>query len=291
VRFGRLRQVALVGAVACVPLLSNASAQATVTIGSQLTAAPTGTLANPADCSPTCTIVNFRTPPPAGLISPIDGVLIRWRVIGGGNLNLRALRYSGSGNVVTLVGDGTQSFSLPTTTTTAQTVPAHLPIRAGDFIGVDLLSSGSTLAYASTPGQFADKLTPAVPDGGTSSGVSIMGTKEPLFNADVVPSNTFTLGTITRNKKKGTATIVANVPNPGELTGSGNGVKAASAATAVISKSVGAGPAQLLIKAKGKKKKALNANGKVKLNVSVTYTPAGGEASTQSLKVTLKKHL
>jgi hypothetical protein len=105
------------------------------------------------------------------------------------------------------------------------------------------------------------------------------------------PSNAFTLGAITRNKKKGTATITVNVPNPGELTGSGNGVKASSAGRAVISKSVGAGQAQLLIKAKGNKKRKLNETGKVKLSVAITYTPTGGDPSTQSVKVKLKKRL
>lgn len=118
---------------------------------------------------------------------------------------------------------------------------------------------------------------------------------EPIFDfvfaVFVKPSNAVTLGAITRNKKKGTATLPVNVPNPGELTGSGNGVKASSAGRAVISKSVGAGQAQLLIKAKGRKKKQLNRKGKVKLSVAVTYTPTGGDPSTQSVKVKLKKNL
>jgi hypothetical protein len=41
---------------------------------------------------------------------------------------------------------------------------------------------------------------------------------------------------------------------------------------------------QLPIKAKGKKKRTLNETGKAKLNVVVTYTPTGGDSSTQSLK-------
>jgi tripartite motif-containing protein 71 len=105
------------------------------------------------------------------------------------------------------------------------------------------------------------------------------------------PSNAFTLGPISRNKKKGTATINLTLPNPGELTGSGSGVKASSAGRAVTSKSVGAGQAQLLIKATGKKKRKLNETGKVKLSVVVTYTPTGGDPSTQPVKVKLKKKL
>jgi hypothetical protein len=98
----------------------------------------------------------------------------------------------------------------------------------------------------------------------------------------------FTIDGITRNKKKGTATINVTVPNSGTLTGSGKGVKASSAG-AVISKSVGVGQAQLKVKAKGKKQRKLSQKGKVKLKVAVTFTPSGGTPQTQSLKVKLKK--
>jgi hypothetical protein len=104
-----------------------------------------------------------------------------------------------------------------------------------------------------------------------------------------IVSNDFTIATIARNKKKGTATITVNLPDPGELVGSGKGVKASSAGQAVTSKSAPAGPAKLVIKAKGKKKRKLATTGKVKLNVTISFTPTGGKAKTVSLKVKLKK--
>jgi hypothetical protein len=106
-----------------------------------------------------------------------------------------------------------------------------------------------------------------------------------------IVSNDFTIATITRNKKKGTATVTVNLPDPGELVGSGKGVKASSAGQAVTSKSAPAGPAQLVIKAKGKKKRKLARTGKVKLNVTISFTPTGGKPKTTSLKVKLKKKL
>ena len=105
-----------------------------------------------------------------------------------------------------------------------------------------------------------------------------------------IVSNAFTIATIRRNKKKGTATVTLNIPDVGVLVGSGKGVKASSAG-AVTSKSVGAGQAKLVVKAKGKKRRKLNATGKVKLNLAITFTPTGGKANTQSLKVKLKKKL
>ncbi len=111
---------------------------------------------------------------------------------------------------------------------------------------------------------------------------------EVAINAEINPTSTFTLGAITHNKKTGTATIAVKVPNPGELTGSGRGVKVANAA--VTSEQVHApGMVKLLIKAKGKKKRKLNSTGKVKVRPEITYTPIGGSASTQSMKVMLTK--
>jgi hypothetical protein len=107
----------------------------------------------------------------------------------------------------------------------------------------------------------------------------------------VKPSFTATVIGIRRNKKKGNATITLNVPHPGELTGSGKGVKVASAGGAVTSKSVGTGQVKLKVKAKGKKRRKLNQNGKVKLNLAITYSPTDGDGSSQSVKVKLKKRL
>jgi hypothetical protein len=103
-----------------------------------------------------------------------------------------------------------------------------------------------------------------------------------------VPTNTFTLGATKLNKKNGTATLTVNVPNPGELTATGKGVMAAS--RAVISKTVGAaGEVELVIRAKGKKARALSETGKVKIKPKITFTPTGGDPSTQSRKLKLKK--
>lgn len=108
-----------------------------------------------------------------------------------------------------------------------------------------------------------------------------------LDRADQV-ANAFTIDSITRNKKKGTAIITGSADFAGDVSASGNGAKVASAG-AVISKAVGAGQTQLVVKAKGKKRKKLNRKGKVKLNIAITYTATGGSPTTQSVKVKLKK--
>ena len=74
--------------------------------------------------------------------------------------------------------------------------------------------------------------------------------------AALTPVNTFSVGKTQLNRKKGTATLSFEVPNAGELTGSGKGAKVASGARS--SKAVQARTATLLVKAKGKKKRKLN---------------------------------
>jgi len=116
-----------------------------------------------------------------------------------------------------------------------------------------------------------------------------LGTEFDLdLQAVFVPDNTFSLGGIARNKRKGTVTLTVNVPNPGELTGSGKDVRVAGAA--VISKTVTApGDVQLTIRAKGRKQRKLNDTGKVRVQTRITYTPTGGDPRTRSRKLRLKK--
>jgi len=143
-------------------------------------------------------------------------------------------------------------------------------------------------AFKDPRGQFAtfsgDLADGAAADFGPETGISLD------IEAVFVPDNTFSLGATTRNKKKGTATLMVNVPNPGELTGSGKDVKVTGAA--VISKTVTApGDVKLTIRAKGKKLRKLNDTGKVEVTPKITYTPTGGDPATQSVKVKLEKKL
>ena len=176
-----------------------------------------------------------------------------------------------------------------------QTLSANLPIRVGDFVGLDLVSSTSVVKAGTVPGsttyEWGFPGGPVLPDGATAPPKNTYPGMELPFNAEVAPSNTFSFGATQRDKKKGTATLKLTLPNGGELSGFGQWRKRRKGRWAVISKAVSAGRAQLLVKAKGKKKRKLNEKGKVKLNVAVTYTPTNGTPATQSLKVKLKKKL
>jgi hypothetical protein len=94
--------------------------------------------------------------------------------------------------------------------------------------------------------------------------------------------NDFTLGKVKKNKKKGTAKVTVEVPNPGDL------VLAKSKKVRPDDDRADAGGAEKLqVKAKGKAKKRLAEKGKTKVNVQVTYTPDGGDANTKSRQVKL----
>jgi len=188
------------------------------------------------------------------------------------------------------VGTLTGDFASPATVTAGQQYAVVFTRPASDTLRIRYSTVNPCPGFAFLSSSQTDPFDPVC--GGPNDCDLIFAVfVTPPVSPSVSPSNAFTLGAITRNNKKGTATITMNVPNPGELTASGNGVQAASAGRALISKSVAAGQAQLLIRAKGKKKQKLNEAGKVKLSVAVTYTPTGGDPATQTKKLKLKKKL
>jgi len=269
---------ALAASIAALSLAASASqARATITVGQLFT--PTGSCGGPI----TYLVTGVASGTAYGV--PSTGVITSWSFQDGATpvpgLKLKVGRLTGGSNYM-ITAEATAGSQMPNH---VNTYPANIPVQAGDLVGLYQNGGDCTTPTANA----SDTAVYVVADQAVGPSVAFQsfgGFKFPV-SAQVDPTNTFSLGTITRNKKKGTATLNLTLPNPGGLTASGSGVKASG--RAVISKSVGAGPAQLLIKAKGKKKKTLNATGKVKLKVAVTYTPTGGDPSTQSVKVKLKE--
>jgi hypothetical protein len=138
-----------------------------------------------------------------------------------------------------------------------------IPVQLGDYLGLNRGTAASACLFA-VPGQsylyapFSDAM-------------------------DNTTSNDFTLGAVTRDRKKGTATVSLTAPNLGQFDTSGRGVKTVSAP--------GINAVYVPIAASGKAKRKLKSKGKVTLTPSITYTPNGGSPKTQSLKVTLKKKI
>jgi hypothetical protein len=278
----------LVGMLVAFLLVGAAQAAASITLGQLDPGVPSTECSgnDPTDeLQPTVTSGNSYVVPASGTITSWSN---KTAVDPGQQLTFKVYRPNG-GSIYTVVGhDGPRLL----TSSTVNTFSTSIPVVAGDIIGLhhgDTVTE-STCNFAATDtfferdgnladGQFGDF---------HDYGPGVCCYYRLNLTAVFEPTNSFTVGQVRRDKKKGTGTINLTVPNSGELTGSGKGAKVSST-RAVTSKSVGAGQAQLLIKAKGKKKRKLNETGKVKLNVAVTYTPTGGAPNAQSVKVKLKK--
>jgi hypothetical protein len=283
----RFERLALAAVLAALLLASSAPPSgAVVTIGSNLARVPNSS----ANFSPRPTLSNLSLASdrqaPGGLASPVNGTVVRWGIRVGDSTrltNLRIVRPMGGGF---FTGAGTSASVVPPINATTF-YTAHLPIRIGDYIGIDCCSDGAPGAefFVSGPA-IRYEWQPRLADGGAGRPPLNTDLYEVAINAEI--TSTFAVDVIRRNKKKGTATIAVTVAHAGEVTGAGKGVKVANAA--VISKPVsGPGSVQFLIKPKGKKRRKLNSAGKVKVRPKITYTPTGGESVTRSVGVKLIK--
>ena len=175
----------------------------------------------------------------------------------------------------------------PLATSTLNGFPTNIPVKPGDIVGLNSTSPADTACVFGVPGGDIHLFsTSNLADGGEGA-----FNQSPSYRINVsavfVYSNSFTFGETNRNKKKGTATVTVSVPNPGELAVSGKGAKTAGA---TIAKTVtAAGDVELLIKTSGKSKRKLNDTGKVSIKPTFTYSPSGGDPSTQSKRLTLRK--
>jgi hypothetical protein len=137
--------------------------------------------------------------------------------------------------------------------------------------------------------------------GASSNPSLVVGPTDPCLPA-AAPANKITVNSITKKKKKGTATINAKVPGPGQITLNQTSTPPDVNAVASSVKQVGltltqASSFKVPIKPQGKTAKKLNkqvkkkGHGKVKVKVFVHFVPAGvaGVPNTQPVTVTLIK--
>jgi hypothetical protein len=285
----RSRGSLLVGLSVAATLATAGVAQGAVTIGSNL-ATPDTT--NGPGCNIPCTVTNLALPvantAPGGLNSPVNGTVTSWRVRAnaGPNLRLRILRPGGG---VTYTGAGTSGPAGFAGPGISDPIPTSLPIALGDAIGLE--SPNGNLIYGLTvQGTSGFWNMPVLAEGSTRPADGTGAGREVLVQATVEPTNSFSLvGQPVRNKKKGTAIVTVNVPNPGQLDSSGTGINIAE--TAAVKTVTAPGPVKFLIRATGKKAKKLKKKGKVGVTATFTFTPTGGAPSTQPVPVQLKKKL
>jgi hypothetical protein len=191
----------LVAALAALALLVVASAaHAAVTIGSNLTGSGADNLQQYCTATGTCTSTNLNLPAGSvaanGLTSPINGVVVLWRVKTGSTpgapVALRVLRQGFGTNYTAKSTSAAQTLGAGSVDAQGvATFPTRLSIAAGDSVGLNI-GGNSPLVFANTPGASAvlwgsvNSFPNGLADGATAPGNAESG-KELLVQAVVEP--------------------------------------------------------------------------------------------------------
>jgi hypothetical protein len=230
-------------------------------------------------------------------VVPASGRIISWTTYAGpsgGQVTMKVFRKVLSPATFEVVGHSGPRALVPNGIS-GNTFPANIAVQPGDVLGVyggcffvapdeyfyreGSLGDGETDSFDRTNGvrwEIQAEFVPnTAPDTAPDSGF--------------MPStNAFSfVGKPRRNKRKGTATLIVDLPGPGTLALTGKGIVGQSAAAAQARSA--ASQLKLTVRTKGKKKRALKRKGKVKVVANVTYTPTGGSSNTQSQRLKLIK--
>jgi hypothetical protein len=269
-------------AVVAVLLIAGAPpAAASVTIGQLAPGTPMGF----ADPSGTYDVLQPAVTSGNTYVAPGNGTITSWShnaALGAGQMMTFKVFRPLSGSTYTVIGhDGPRSL----TGGAVNTFPASVGVKPGDVIGLffDVAPPGKAWFFPVLGDAFLQRLG--------NLGDFQSGTFEPnpdrRLNVTAVfdPTNVFALRGINLHRKKGTADLKLRLPNPGQLTLSGNGVKGVTRAVTVTSPHV----VRIPIISTGQKRATLNQTSRVRVKAKVTYTPTGGDPSTQARKLKLKK--
>ncbi len=257
------------------------AASASVTLGQLSSTSVSDCNAGPVDLiTPTVSSGN-------SYVAPADGTITSWSTRGAlsptdGSAKLKVFRKVADPARFQVV---TQDVFRTITHNALNTFNVTLGgIQAGDVIGLDFQTH--TDCQTSVPGGSFLTHGGDIPTG-QQGDFTVNPNLQVNVSAVFDPSHKFTLGAVTRNKKRGTATLTGTFPGPGSVTLTGKGLKGAGTAIPVPGK----GDVVLPIKPAGSKRATLFDTGKVTLNVSASYTPTGGSAGTAATKVKLRKKL
>lgn len=150
--------------------------------------------------------------------------------------------------------------------------------------GAQIAGAIATSFTADLPGAYRCAVSASNAAGTTTQ------TSDPFIVSSPTPSNDISFGRLTRNTSNGTATLIVNVPGPGELTMRGRGVAPLrSRGERKPRRAVSGGKVRLKIRPRGAARRKLNNTGSAKVKVSVTFTPTGGTANTEAKRVRLVK--
>ena len=110
------------------------------------------------------------------------------------------------------------------------------------------------------------------------------GTAPATAASKTPPSNRFSIRRLTRNRQRGFAVLSVEVPGPGRITLSGEGLRS------VGKQPPAAGIVRLAVQASGDARRTLRESGRVRLEATIAYVPTGGSAARKTREVTLLRH-
>jgi hypothetical protein len=283
---GRATAFALLASVPA--LVAPSGAHGIVTIGSNLGRAPNSA----SSCAPPCTYLQSALDSDrqaaGGLVSPVNGTIVLWRVRTGSSSASASLRVIRPLNDVLVTGAGTSAPVVPTLNSTTS-FTTQLPIAICDRIGLDCCFSSS--AFFVTSGGTRHSFQPVLVDGAPGRSPTLIDFgREMTLNADIEPTSAFTISKV-KLGKGGKVTTTQTLPNPGTLVGGDAGGKKktrlfqpASMLAAVAGQTI-----RLLMKPTKRARALLAEKSRVKAKLKVVFTPTGGSPSAKVLKVKLKR--
>jgi hypothetical protein len=207
----------------------------------------------------------------------------------GGDATVVWVRDNGTHNIVQMAGydaDPPQlaNVSIPALATVGQAVQFSASsfdvwqVGTSNFdFGDGAQAGGTSVSHSySAPGTRTVTVTAKDLVGGVSATTGTVLVKARNF---------FSFGKLSLNRKKGTATLAVNIPEPGAVVTSGKGIRK------VTVRSAKAGTVKVPLKAVGKGLKRLGKKGKLGALLKIAYSPIGGDTNTKRRKVILQKKL
>jgi hypothetical protein len=212
------------------------------------------------------------------------GTIISWSTsvsgAGGQSYAFKVFRRTSDPDVFQVVGQSVEQAL----SSGLNTFAADIHVESGDMIGLHVDGGSQNSCVFQTPG---DALLRSQSPGDLAIGQSaqFVPVTELRLNlsAVLIPSNAFTITGITRNRRSGTARLNAQLSNPGLARLTGKGVKSRHTTRAV------AGGVTLKVVTGGKRRRRLSRTGGLRVPVTVTFYPTGGDPSSQTVLVKLRK--
>jgi len=251
-----------------------AHASAAVTIGQLPPGSPTATCTGAAD---------YLEPSVTGgtlYVARQTGTITSWSTLSsttGSTYMLKVFRRTSDPDSFQVVAHSAPQL----VATGVNTVPTSIQVDSGDLIGFHVSGPLNSCTFP-IPGDSVLKLAADLPDGASAPFSAVPDVRLNLA-ANLIPTNTFTFAGLVRDKHRGTATLTVDLPNPGVVGVAGKGLKKSQTKALSVPGSI-----PFPIVAKGSLHKRLARKGKVTVQVNATFSPQGGDPSTQSIAVKLK---